>query len=217
MLLKKKIEQKLNMCKRIICIEGTIAAGKTTLLSKLKKNGYVTCKEPLSKWSKLKTYSNKTIFQCFYSNPEIYAPIFKLFSLTTLQERLLTVDTKNKEKIFLERSIDSVKNIFQKSANENGYFSEFENIIFEKFYSFFNSFFSLEKKKTIYLECPTNVAMSRCLKRNRAGEGNIPQTYFELLRQKHEEWFKEEPMMNLTRISKDKSIEEIYSIVTSDI
>ena len=68
----------------LVCVDGLISSGKSTLLSNLKEKGFITYPEPLSEW--------KGQLERFYANPKkefLNTQSFILDSQIKLKEKLV--------------------------------------------------------------------------------------------------------------------------------
>ena len=163
----------------IVCIEGNIGAGKTTIINTLKQNNFKTIEEPVKNiW--------KQYLPIFYNNKKRWSFCFQMEILhwfTELQTIINTFDYN--QLIIIERSALSAIEIFTKDLLENEYLSEWEYTLLLKFY------FLIQWKPNyiIYLKCDPDIALNRIQKRNRKGESKINKKLITSLHQKHEELF----------------------------
>lgn len=150
---------------KIICIDGNIGCGKSTLVQKLAKS-YLAFEEPVKKWSILKD---------FYENQEDYAFPFQLqilFSYHDIYKKIWNIN----DVVVIERSPYSSKNIFLKLLS-----SKYPNSFTENKLEVYNEIYEKLKFKIDYfiyikIEEPTEL-MTRIKNRNRLEEANIPYDY----------------------------------------
>ena len=177
---------------QFVSIEGNIGVGKSTfvklLLEQIKDSDVVN--EPVEQWLKIKDSDGKNILGEFYEDKKRWAYTFQSLAYVTrmnnIEDKIKTSDAKT---IFLDRSINTDKNIFAKMLFDDGILSELEYNI----YNCWNDFYSthirdISNIKTIYLKCDIDCAISRIKKRGRVEEMSIGYDYIEKLHKYHEEW-----------------------------
>jgi deoxyadenosine/deoxycytidine kinase len=99
---------------KICCIDGNIAAGKSTLLHELKSRGYLVFEEELENWGKL-------LEKC-YSDPKRWMCSLQIKILNSMRNQFEIISEHNNllhEFIFIERSPLSSM-IFVEKGFENG-------------------------------------------------------------------------------------------------
>lgn len=182
------------MDKIIISIEGNIGVGKSTFINII-KNKLIECDfvdEPVDKWKNIKDESNKNILQAYYDNFSRWALTFQNLTLITrlisLENAILNGQNKC---IFLDRSIDTDKNIFEKLLFADGQINLMEHQIYNLYYNYINnSILNKYNNKIfyIYLRCSPEKSMERIKKRNRPEEQSIQLEYLTKLHNYHDEW-----------------------------
>ncbi len=96
----------------IICIDGLIGAGKSTVTHRLKKNLYKCYEEPIDKW---------TLLPNLYNDMKKYATPFQFQVLFSQYDQYLSFKDC-KETIIVERCPWTSKNIFTSLMIENNLF-----------------------------------------------------------------------------------------------
>lgn len=176
------LKNKLNLT-HIFYIEGNIGSGKTDFLKERFASSQI---EPLDLWNRLSTKEG-SIFFLFYSNPSKYAGLFKIVSLLSLQSRLFNKTLKGAG--VFERSIDSVKEIFEKQMFLSQNISPFEHTIFLSFFFFLKKLVSsLVREEHLFVSQDLKLCLSRIKQRKRREEAGITLSYLKELEQRKIEW-----------------------------
>jgi len=163
-----------------IYLEGSIGAGKSTLISMLEKNGLSVVQEPVDVWVESSALS------AFYEDPIRYGYSFQTFVLTTIADTIINTSNQNGLTIF-ERSLFSNKYCFVENMLRNNMFTHPEQKMYQKSYEIHAR--NLPKPDGfIYLRANPETCMERIIKRGRSAENNLPMSLLEELHQLHEEW-----------------------------
>ena len=170
-----------------IVVEASIGVGKSTLLknvTEILKKDYkldVICvPEPIKKWTETPVGD---ILRLFASEPKRYAFLTQVLIMTTLNEQRKHLP-KATVTIF-ERSIDSAKDIFQKTLEQDGILSSIESHTLQEL----NSTLQSTKPKAdaiIYLQAEPELAFERSRIRAREGEKPLTIDYFKKLHTNYE-------------------------------
>jgi deoxyadenosine/deoxycytidine kinase len=180
------------MNKQIINIEGNIGAGKTTFINIIKNNilNCETVDEPVELWKNLKDNDGSNILQKFYEDIPRWAYSFQnLACITRMTKIEESINNSNCNFIFLDRSLGTDKNVFEKMLYDNKKISEIEH----QMYNFWCDFYYKYVRKnlnniTIYIRCNPEIALERIHKRGRTEEQNISLEYLKDLHNYHEQW-----------------------------
>jgi deoxyadenosine/deoxycytidine kinase len=149
----------------VITIEGSIGAGKSSLLLQLKD--FQCFPEPIKEWS---------LLQNFYDDMYTYAMPFQLQVLLSYHKMHLSFKNIN-DKVILERCPWSVKNIFTNMLVDNGYIKDYEYNLYCDIYNKV----AFKADIYIYLKVDADVAYRRILNRNRMSERSLQLSYLETL------------------------------------
>lgn len=187
---------------RIVSIEASIAAGKSTLIEaimeKLKGNErYILIPEPVDDWKEIKV-DDKDILSCFYSNMTEVALPFQLIALLTRRNKIIEKikEAKGREKrigkeviLITERTVVSDRYIFAQMLYESNFISKYGILA----YQMWNDEFSKESKtgKIIYLTTPPEVCFNRVKQRARPGEEGITLDYLKMCQRAHDRFYEE--------------------------
>ena len=177
---------------QIICIDGIIGSGKSTLIRKLKDN--FTCfEEPVEKWSLLPN---------LYSDMERFAIPFQFQVLFSQYDQYLSF--KNiKDMIIVERCPWTSKNVFAQMYIDNGLFDQASALTYQKFFEQL----SYEVDYFIYLDIEPELALKRIKTRERYGEDNITLAYLESLHEQYEKQLNQ--TRNVFRVNANSDIETV--------
>lgn len=185
---------------KVISIEGSIGAGKSTLIDGLIKrheNNFILIPEPVEEWKSI-MIGDKNILECFYQDMKNVALPFQLIALITRRQifNQKLEEAKNLEKelgsevyLITERTVFSDKHIFANMLHSDGFITDVGMVA----YDMWNKIFSEECKiyKTIYLTTEPDVCMKRIKIRNRKGEDKITLEYLEECQRAHDKFYDE--------------------------
>lgn len=185
----------MSISKKIIAIEGNIGVGKTTLIDYLKINNIFDAEflyEPVDDWLQIKDSDGKSIFQKYNENREKYAFDFQHIAYYARMKKLFElIYNSEKNIIFMDRSLGTDKNVFEKMLYDNGMIDELENKIYEYWDSYVQTQLHI-KKNIIYLKCDPSVAYERMIGRGRKDEMNIKLDYIKNIHDYHNIWIDHE-------------------------
>lgn len=181
------------MTKLVISIEGNIGTGKTSFLNSLKnKLGDVAefIYEPVDEWLEMKDENGKNILETFYGDKKRWGYTFQNVAYITRMNNLVNViNTTSKDIIIIDRSLSADLNTFAKMLYQDGFISQLEWNIYNKWNDFFNNNYSSKiKQHTIYLRCDPEVSFQRTRIRCRDEERGIPLDYLKELHLYHDLW-----------------------------
>lgn len=187
--------------KNIISIEGNIGAGKTTFINIIKNyfNNVKIIEEPVEMWKNITDKNNKNILQKFYDDENRWAYTFQnLASISRIIKILDNIKDSDSDLIFLDRSLDTDANVFEKMLYESGKITEIEHKIYLIWYNFVYNYLQFNTDNIIiYLRCEPHKALERIKKRNREEEKTISIEYLTELHKYHEEWLINDTQKNV--------------------
>lgn len=161
----------------VICVEGAIGVGKSTLLESIQEqvDDFTCLQEPVHKWT---NFNNVDMLKLFNNNMKKNGVTFQQVVMLTLYER--EINSRNPKNVILERSIGSSFHVFATVLQENGCIDNTQKNILKYFYKFY-----VRQLRPIdlliYLDCRPEIALERIKKRNRPGEENICLEYLKQL------------------------------------
>lgn len=179
------------MNKIIIAIEGNIGVGKSTFTKILKDNftNSIVVSEPVDIWMNLKDNSGDNILGLFYKDIKRWAYSFQNLAYITRMIKINDAIKSDNNIIFLDRSLGTDKNVFEKMLYDDNILSDIEHKMYNLWCEFYNNNVNnLTNQKIIYLRCDPNTAFNRIQKRGREEEKNITLDYLQKLHKYHEEW-----------------------------
>ena len=187
----------------IICVEGNIGSGKSTMVNFLSKNfthhvnnhkknknkhkyKIVYLEEPVDEWTKYKDRDDKNILQLFYEDRDRHSFLFQMIILHSRVTQLHNAIEKGCDIIISERSILSSYRVFVKMLLDAKNISSIEYEIYEKWFQIYEN--TISNINIVYINTSPEICNLRIAKRNRNGENNIPLSYLKNCHYFHEVW-----------------------------
>ena len=187
--------------KKIISIEGNIGVGKSTFIEILKKKfpNCVVVNEPIDEWKNILDNDNKNILQKFYEDIPRWAYSFQNIACITRMIKMEdTIRTTTNEYIFLDRSLGTDANVFEKMLFDNNQISKIEHTMYNLWYDFYFKYIrNFDNIYHIYLKCSPEKCFERIKKRGRVEEESISIEYLTNLNKYHDEWLLNEELKNI--------------------
>lgn len=174
-----------------ISIGGNVGCGKSTILERLKKEGYTVFFEPLDEWKHLSK---------FYENKERWAFTFQVEVLNSFQQL-----KQGNQCVICERSPFESYHIFSKMLLENGCMTPGEFELFEELYKKL----SWKPDLFIYLRTTPDVCQKRIQKRQRSCENTIDLEYLNRLHEKYETLYQR----GIICVDANRNVDEVYGDV----
>ena len=172
----------------IFCVEGNIAAGKSTLLQHVQDldANIVVIPERVESWQGRETGIN--LLQLFYEAPESTAFPFQLMVLhTRIHDVMRAMQNATEQTVVLvERSLESDR-IFARQNRDLGRISDLEWAVYELMFRESQSLMHVSGR--ILLEVPVDVLKQRIASRGRSEEDAITDSYLTALDTAHNEKF----------------------------
>lgn len=153
----------------IVCIDGNIASGKTTVLQEIEKRGHKVYFEPFeaNPWLPL-----------YYQDPKKYALNTQLWFLSERYRQYKQADFNSGGIVFVERSIYTDRFIFVEMIREQGNLNELE---FETYKHHFDIYKNPLPDLSIVLSVSPEVCKKRMEERGRGMEAAVPLEYLQEL------------------------------------
>lgn len=174
----------------MICIEGVVGVGKSSLMNLIAQQGYVMYEEPV--------VDNPILEKFYYDRKRWSFPLQVFF----LNQRFINIKSASKiEKSVMDRSIYGDA-IFAKMLELSGDMSREEFSLYE---SLLNNMLEhvARPKLMISLECSVDEAISRIQKRGRDYEQVVERAYWQNLHDQYELYFKAYDLSPMLRINVD--------------
>lgn len=199
------------MDKIIISIEGNIGVGKSTFVDIIKNNitNSTIVHEPVDLWKKLVDTNGENILHKFYGNIDRWAYSFQnLACITRMIKIEEAIKSSSNKYIFLDRSLGTDKNVFEKMLYDSGKISEIEHQMYLMWCDFYHQHIRPEFNNIIiYLRSNPFIAHLRINKRGRDEEKDITIEYLENLHKYHEKWLINNKKDNIIIIDCDRDFE----------
>lgn len=181
----------------IISIEGNIGVGKSTFIEKVLVNNFDDCEkvsEPVEIWKTLTDENDKNILELFYNDKKRWAYSFQNIACITRMMKIEEMIRNSERKyIFLDRSLGTDYNVFEKMLYDNGVITEIEHKMYNLWCLFYKNYVRENNKIIyIYLKCDPKICLERINKRNRIEEKLISIDYLEKLNEYHDNWLLKE-------------------------
>lgn len=170
-------------------LEGNNGIGKSTLLKLIQKNlpHVEALQEPVDVWAK--EHNNEdSLLARFYANAPRWAYTMETYTMIArVQEHLKAQHNPSPFKI-MERSLYSGHYCFARNGYEQGFMTEMEWTIYNKWFKFLVPQKCEAPKGFIYIQSDPEVCFERSAQRNRKGEEAVPLKYFEQMHDQHERY-----------------------------
>lgn len=208
------------MTSKKISIEGSIGAGKSTLIGKIKERGIIILDEPVDKWREYKI-GDDNILSLFYKDPHRWAYtfqtiVFKSRIMNRPSDKIGGNDARS-DLIISERCPLTDNHIFAKACHANGFMSDMEFDLYNEWSNFMINSFNVTPDKIIYIQSTPEVCLQRINKRNRPEESTISLEYLTQIHNLHEEWLKttDIPILFIDNDNWESQIEKIIEFSNS--
>lgn len=207
------MSSEINVSNRtMILLEGNIGAGKTSLGKVLKDaDGFEFLEEPVDRWRQ--GFANN-LFEMFYNDMQRWSFTFQIMAFITRAktwgEILEHVDA---EKVILERSIHTDRNVFAKNLYEVGAMNDSEWALYQHLWDFLALNYTEDPDKIIYLRTPAEVCLERIKMRGRSEETQISLDYLKRLEDLHDEWLLDHPDAIVLDGTRRWEVPEIQSLM----
>ena len=195
----------------MIYIEGSIAAGKTTL-----GNAIVEMSPEFTFWEEpVEAWRDWGILEAYYKDPQRWAFTMQIAALTTrvailkkaIGETHGISGTLRSDRLILERSVLTDRRIFAEYSSRRANMSRVEVEIYRAMWTQ-SAALMLVEPTIIYLRTPAEECLTRIHHRGRPEEQSILLSYLDDLEQLHDEWLRGRDPAKTAVISGDQSVEE---------
>jgi deoxyguanosine kinase len=203
------------MNKLIVAIEGNIGVGKSTFTRILKETfeKSTIVSEPVDMWLNIKNKEGENILGLFYKDTNRWAYTFQNLAYITRMMKIEDAIRSSDDIIFLDRSLGTDRNVFEKMLHDDGILDEIEHEMYNLWYDFYTKYVSLKYNEIyIYLKCKPETAYERIKKRGREEEKNISFEYLQKLHKYHEEWLTNLDNVVIVDCDKDFETDKVYQI-----
>ena len=173
-------------------LEGNIGAGKTSLGNILKDSQeFEFLEEPVDTW---RDGFAGNLFEMFYTDMPRWSFTFQIMAFTTRAKTWSEILEKVQgDRVVLERSIYTDRNVFAKNLYAGGAMNDSEWQVYQQLWEFLASNYCEKPQKIIYLRTPAELCLERIKKRGRNEEQQMPLDYLKNLEDLHDEWLMDHP------------------------
>jgi deoxyadenosine/deoxycytidine kinase len=193
-------------------LEGNIGAGKTSLGNILKiSRHFEFLEEPVDTWRK--GFAGN-LFEMFYTDMTRWSFTFQIMAFTTRAKTWSEILEKVQgDRVVLERSIYTDRNVFAKNLYAGGAMNDSEWQVYQQLWEFLAANYCEKPQKIIYLRTPAELCLERIKKRGRNEEQQMPLDYLKNLEDLHDEWLMDHPDVILVDGTRRWSAPEIEKLL----
>ena len=191
----------------IVCIDGNIGAGKTTVLQEIEKKGYPVFYEP---------FQDNPWLPLYYQDPKKYALNTQIWFLSERFRQYKNADFSTRKIVFIERSMYTDRFIFVELIRKMGNLDEIE---LETYKHHFEIYKNPLPELSIILDTPPSECKDRMDKRGRGMEEGVPLDYLQALGKVYDENFKRLGVKTVKKFfntSPSATAEEIIALAESE-
>ena len=191
----------------IVCIDGNIAAGKTTVLSEIEKKGYPVYYEP---------FSDNPWLPLYYQDPQKYALNTQIWFLSERFRQYKNADFSSNKIVFVERSQYTDRFIFVELIKRMGNMDELEINTYKHHFEIYRNPLP---ELTIILDTPPTECKGRMDKRARGIEEGVPLDYLQKLGEVYDQNYHRLGVKTVKKfftVSPSATAEEIIALAESE-
>ena len=187
----------------MICIEGNIGSGKSTLMKALRarlpesinERPIIFMDEPVDAWAKIHDDDGKTMLELFYDDPPKHAFAFQMLAFISRQNELKQAFERNPSAIFVsERSVFTDKEVFAKLNYDNGNIATPHYAIYTSWFESLHAGYTPDRTGLIYIGTDSDECAARAAARARKGEAAIEPSYLRQCGAAHDAWIDSTPL-----------------------
>ena len=161
----------------IVCIDGNIASGKTTVLTEIQKKGYPVYFEP---------FEENPWLPLYYQDPKTYSLNTQLWFLSERFRQYKQADFNSDGIVFVERSMYTDRFVFVELIRRQGNMNDLE---YNTYKHHFNIYKNPLPDLTIVLNTSAKMCKERMDGRGRGMESSVPLDYLQQLGEVYSENF----------------------------
>jgi deoxyadenosine/deoxycytidine kinase len=191
----------------IVCIDGNIAAGKTTVLQEIEKKGYSVYYEP---------FSDNPWLPLYYQDPKKYALNTQIWFLSERFRQYKNADFSTRKIVFVERSQYTDRFIFVELIKQQGNMNDLEVDTYKHHFEIYKNPLP---ELTIILDTPPVECKDRMSARGRGMEEGVPLDYLQALGKVYDENYKRLGVKTVKKFfsaSPSVTAEEIIALAESE-
>lgn len=191
----------------IVCIDGNIAAGKTTVLQEIEKKGYPVFYEP---------FQENPWLPLYYEEPKKYGLNTQLWFLSERFRQFKNADFSSNKIVFVERSQYTDRFIFVPLLYQCGYLDDRELNTYKHHFEIYKN---PMPDVTIILDTPPTECKERMTVRGRGMEEGVPLDYLQALGKVYDKNFNKLGVKTVKKFfeaSPSATAEEIIALAESE-
>lgn len=191
----------------IVCIDGNIASGKTTVLQEIEKKGYKVFYEP---------FEDNPWLPLYYQNPKKYSLNTQIWFLSERFRQYKNADFSTRKIVFIERSQYTDRFVFVELIKQQGNLDELE---VETYKHHFEIYKNPLPELTIVLDTPPTECKDRMTKRGRGMEEGVPLDYLQALGKVYDENYQRLGVKTVKKffsVSPSATADEIIALAESE-
>ena len=191
----------------IVCIDGNIAAGKTTVLQEIEKKGYPVYYEP---------FQDNPWLPLYYQDPKKYALNTQIWFLSERFRQYKNADFSTRKIVFVERSQYTDRFIFVELIKQQG---NMNNLEVDTYKHHFEIYKNPLPELSIILDTPPTECKDRMCSRGRGMEEGVPLDYLQKLGKVYDENYQRLGVKTIKKFfsaSPSATAEEIIALAESE-
>ena len=190
----------------VVCIDGNIAAGKTTVLQEIEKKGYPVFYEP---------FESNPWLPLYYQDPKKYALNTQLWFLSERFRQYKNADFSSFGVVFIERSMYTDRFIFVELIRRQGNLTQLEVDTYKHHFEIYKNPLP---DLSIVLDTPPTECKERMTIRGRGMEEGVPLDYLQQLGDVYSDNYKKLGVKSMKKYfngSPTETADEIIAIAES--
>jgi len=168
---------------RLVCVEGNIASGKTSVLQYLSQ-WLDTVEEPMEQWKDL---GGNNAFQMMYEDPKRWGMMFQSYVQLTMLKAHLACTSSQQDRV-MERSIFSARYCFVENLHRRGLMHDVDFALLDEWFQWIITNCNVKPELFVYLKTSPEISFERVKKRSRKEESVVQLDYLVDLDKLHNEW-----------------------------
>ena len=190
----------------IVCIDGNIGAGKTTVLQEIEKKGYPVFYEP---------FQENPWLPLYYQEPKKYALNTQIWFLSERFRQYKNADFSSRKIVFIERSMYTNRFIFVELIRRQGNLDDMELNTYKHHFDIYKNPLP---DLSIILDTPAGECKNRMNIRGRGMEEGVPLDYLQKLGEVYSQNYNKLGIKSIKKffdISPSATAEEIIALSES--
>lgn len=197
--------------RKLIWLEGNIAAGKSTVGRSLKESGeFAFIEEPVEAW---RSGFASNILDDYYRDSKRWAFALQIVAFTTRAKTWKEILAQtDHSRVVLERSVFADRHVFATLLYNTGRMTETEWQAYCGLWDFLVANYVVEPDCVLYLRTPAKVCLERIKERGRKEETEVTLEYLLQLERLHDDWMVGHPKLIVIDGSMRWSADEVLKV-----